>query len=688
MSNKYLYFLFWFLMLSTSGYTQEKEKTKKPNIVFILTDDLGFGDIGVLFQKFRVDQNNGSVPAILTPNLDALAKNGALLTQYAAAPVCAPSRASLLLGVSQGHANVRDNQFDKALEDNYTLGSVLQTAGYTTMAIGKWGLQGKEKAPDWPAHPLKRGFNEFYGYIAHSDGHEHYPKEGLVRGEKDVWHNYSEISEALDKCYTGDLFTAKAKDFIIDTHHKDKDQPFFLYLAYDTPHAALQLPTQAYPEGKGEKGGLQWLGNKGKMINTASGQPDSWIHPDFKNATYDHDGNSDSPPIIWPEIYKRYATIIRRIDDQVGDIVQLLGDLDIDKNTLLVFTSDNGPSKESYLSGNNKNYLPSFFQSYGPFDGIKRDVLEGGVRMPTIAFWPGTISAGTIVEEPSISYDWLPTFTEIAGLPAPVRTDGFSLYPFLTGANDGKSSRPIYIEYFNGGKTPAYEDFADINKNKKRGQMQMIRLENYIGLRYNIKTGDEDFKIYDITLDPHQKNDLAGKFGELQKQMKTQVLQLRMPNPTAPRPYDNIAIPASSPAKVQNGLKWKSFNFSAPWLAKTEHLDFSEHGTTRSINAFLKKHSEKDKLYLIEGFVNIPVEGYYTISLKTDGKAFLRVHDAAVIDADYNYIPGELKTGKVLLSKGYHPFKIYYTRFSKKMPFLEIKLKDEKSKSQELSFVD
>src|SRR5690606_1415890 len=130
----------------------------------------------------------------------------------------------------------RNNQFDKALEDNYTLGNVLQAAGYTTAAIGKWGLQGKATAPHWPAHPLKRGFDYYFGYIRHGDGHEHYPKEGRYRGKKEVWENYTDITEGLDKCYTGDLFTAAAKKYIIDHQQgKDAQKPFFLYLAYDTP---------------------------------------------------------------------------------------------------------------------------------------------------------------------------------------------------------------------------------------------------------------------------------------------------------------------------------------------------------------------------------------------------------------------------------------------------------------------
>ena len=175
-----------------------------------------------------------------------MANNGVQLPQqYCAAPVCAPSRASLLLGQSQGHANVRDNQFDKALEDNYTLGSVMQKAGYATVAIGKWGLQGKDnKAPNWTAHPLNRGFDYFLGYIRHKDGHEHYPKEGVYDGAKEVWENRTNIAAELDKCYTTDLWTAAAKKWITN-HEKGKDaqKPFFMYLAYDTPHAALELPT-------------------------------------------------------------------------------------------------------------------------------------------------------------------------------------------------------------------------------------------------------------------------------------------------------------------------------------------------------------------------------------------------------------------------------------------------------------
>ena len=188
------------LLLSFSNLTAQTPK--KPNIIFILTDDMGYGDVGVFFQKQRQESGDRSKPYELTPNLDMMASKGAKFTQqYCDAPVCAPSRASLLTGVNQGNANVRDNQFDKQLEDNHTLGTVMKQAGYNTVAIGKWGLQGvKEEGPYWPAHPLKRGFDSYYGYMRHKDGHEHYPFEGIYDGKKQVWSDYKEVSAGLSKC--------------------------------------------------------------------------------------------------------------------------------------------------------------------------------------------------------------------------------------------------------------------------------------------------------------------------------------------------------------------------------------------------------------------------------------------------------------------------------------------------------
>ena len=407
-----LLFLIIFLFATNIGFSQAahtsihtKKNIKKPNIIFILTDDMGYGDVGVFFQNQRREANKRNEPWEVSPYLDKMANGGAMLNQYCAAPVCAPSRASLILGQSQGHANVRDNQFDKAIDDNYTLGNVMQMAGYSTAAIGKWGLQGDPRwdkdGASWPAKPGNRGFDYFFGYMRHSDGHEHYPKEGLYAGKKEVYENNKEVSQEMDKCYTGDLWTAAAKNYIIKHENgKDKSKPFFMYLAYDLPHAVLELPTQAYPKGFGLHGGIQWTGTPGHMINTASGTPDSWVDPEYSHKTYDDDSNPSTPEVPWPDTYKRYATVNKRIDNMVEDVLVLLKDLGIADNTLVVFTSDNGPSKESYLPKSFVPNDPDFFDSFGPFDGIKRDVWEGGVREPTIAYWPGQIHPGNTNNQP------------------------------------------------------------------------------------------------------------------------------------------------------------------------------------------------------------------------------------------------------------------------------------------------
>ena len=285
------------LGMTTSTAGAQAKKPARPNILFILTDDLGYGDVGVFWQNQRREANRRGEPSHQTPNLDRMAAEGMRFTQhYCPASVCAPSRASLLSGVHQGHSNVRDNQFDKALENNHTLATMLKQAGYATVAIGKYGLQGETAhPPDWPAHPLNRGFDSYFGYMRHSDGHEHYPKEGLYRGVKEVWDDRTEVSAGLDKCYTADLWTARAKQWIVDHHRAQARQPFFMYLAFDTPHAVLELPTQAYPPGGGLHGGLQWIGKPGEMITTAHGKIDSWYHPDYASATWDNDNDPATP---------------------------------------------------------------------------------------------------------------------------------------------------------------------------------------------------------------------------------------------------------------------------------------------------------------------------------------------------------------------------------------------------------
>ncbi len=685
--------------LSGKALPRAGSPARRPNIIFILTDDQGYGDLGVFFQNQRALANDRSKPCERSPNLDRLAAGGAMLTQhYAAAPVCAPSRTSILSGLSQGHANVRDNQFDKAIEDNYNMASTLRDRGYATAAIGKWGLQGLDGTPpDWPAHPLRRGFDYFFGYMRHSDGHEHYPKEGLYDGPKEVWENYTSVAAGLDKCYTADLWTAAAKKYI--TAHaggKEAGKPFFLYLAYETPHAVLELPTQPYPAGGGLHGGIQWIGDAGHMINTASGTPDSWEHPDYAHATYDDDNNPATPEIPWPDTYKRYATANRRIDDGVGDLMLLLKELKIDSNTLIVYTSDNGPSIESYLPKGYVSNRPDFFDSFGPFDGIKRDNWEGGMRMPTIASWPGHIPAGITVTDPSISYDWAPTFLDVTGMPAPARMDGVSLLPSLTGAGRQRESL-VYSEYYFPGNTPDFKAFAPGHRGRLRNQMQSVRLGDYVGVRYNIKSKDDDFEIYDVVKDPGERYNLAAGAGDaatgvapgrLQQEMKDLVLQVRRPDTSAPRPYDTVLVPAlAEKGKITSGIGWKEYSGAFPWLPQVTGLSPALTGRAESPGVPAGKY--KNGVLYFYGYIRVPEDGDYGFYLKTDGEALLRIHDATVMETDSRHMKtgsrrietdsrhietgnGHIEkneiTATIKLKAGLHPFRLYYRKGSLKGP--------------------
>jgi uncharacterized sulfatase len=303
--------LFLMLGVSTNSFTHAdstkiesaiNRPAKQPNVIFVLVDDLGWGDLGVFFQNESTHDRKHK-----TPHLDKMAAEGMQLrAHYCPAPVCAPSRASLLLGVHQGNAEIRNNQFDKALPPNHTIGSMMKAAGYRTAMIGKYGLQGKgDSAQSWPAYPTKRGFDEFFGYVRHVDGHLHYPAHNWPLGNseshqtpKEVWWNENEVSANLQKCYTTDLFTAQSKKWIQQHQEQHADKPFFLCLTYDTPHAALQVPSVPYPAGLGINGGIQWTGEDGKMINTAVGEIDSFRHPDYTGKG-------------WSDVEERFARLGR-----------------------------------------------------------------------------------------------------------------------------------------------------------------------------------------------------------------------------------------------------------------------------------------------------------------------------------------------------------------------------------------
>ncbi|GAB3179380.1 sulfatase-like hydrolase/transferase [Telluribacter humicola] len=652
------------VLLSQIACRKPAEKSsaaqKSPNIIFILTDDLGYGDLGVLFQNGRETQGK---PFFKTPHLDEMARQGLLLTRhYVPAPVCAPSRASLMLGQHQGHANIRNNQFDKALADNHTLASVMKEAGYATGIVGKWGLQGLEgnSPTTWEAYPTKRGFDYFLGYVRHRDGHNHYPAHNArERPPVELYHGQEEISKQLKGVYTADLFTAGAKKWIIDQKQKQSNKPFFLYLAYDTPHAGLQVPASPYPAGGGLKGGIQWKGKAGSFINTVSDTIDYYIHPDYASKD-------------WPDEQKRHATMVRRIDDSIGDLMQLLKDLDIDENTLVIFTSDNGPHTESYGYG---PYKPTFFDSYGVMDGIKRDVWEGGIRVPTIVRWPGHTPVGQRNDTPSGFHDWLPTFAQLAGVPSPANTDGLSLVPTLTGKANQQQPSTVYIEYQVNGNTPDFEIFEASHQGQAHGEMQVLYLDGYKGIRTNIHSSQNNFKIYDTRSDAKEKNDLSSStpyFQELQKRMKERVLRLRRPDTSAVRPYDTVAIPAIAEVQpMEEGLEYGVYEVTTPWTPVPGSLAVKPKkvGQSKGLDLSMRTR-DKDIVIEYQGLLEVPQTGEYTFTIQTDGGAVLRLHDATILDADKGYKSGTTLSSRVYLEKGFHPLRLVYAGGAETVPTL------------------
>ena len=678
------------LILTSGGVCAEK-----PNIIFILADDLGYGDIGVLWQNDKVGDKK-----MKTPFFDQMANEGMILNRhYCPAPVCAPSRGSLLTGLHQGHANVRNNQFDKALENNHNLASTLKKAGYFTAIIGKYGLQGKVKggkkagSPNtWPAYPTKRGFDYFFGYVQHVAGHTHYPSHLTTKHKSDLYDQDKNIASDLSKCFTPDLFTARAKKLIIDEVNDGDEQPFFLYLAYDTPHAALQLPTVAYPgwnpnkpnddSGFGLKGGVQWLGKSGAMINTAIGEIDTYRHPD-------HTTNVQN---TWSDLEERQAGLVRRMDDNIGDLRKTLKDLGIEKNTLIIFSSDNGPHAASYYNKEETRdgspYKASSFQGYGPFEGIKRDCWEGGIREPSFAVWPGSIPEGSRSEQTSQFHDWLPTFCEVAGITPPARTDGTSLLPTLTGKGEQKPTT-TYIEYNGNKSTPNYTDFKN-HKNTRRGDCQVIFLDGYKGIRVNVRDAKNDFEIYDIQNDPTESHNLtktSPEFKKLNQRMKDKVLQIRMPDISAKRPWDHAPIPsASEPSQLKKGLTVKTYQGNWEWVPEFRNLTSTSKSTVTSLSSPELGTLASVGGVLCEGFINVPSAGKWTFTMSSQANVHLKLHEKMLFDNDYNHTTKETSVS-VELQAGYHPIRLYMTHTKEATPPISLEWKSEDSStSKELTF--
>lgn len=628
----------------------------KPNVILILIDDMGWGDL----PSYQAERKKRGLPAMENPGFARLENEGMLLRRhYSSAPLCAPARSSLFTGVHQGHAKtVRDRLFDIPIEDAPTLGTVMQSAGYKTACIGKWGIGGGTERAGTPqqssAYPTKRGFDYYFGYLDHQGGHHHYPKESKYPGTRNgIWDMERCVTEDCDKAYSVDLLTARAKKWIIDTQRTTSKQPFFLTLTHIAVHNKLQIPTGPYPPGRGVKGGVQWLGRPHRLVNTAEGEIDSYIDPRYADKK-------------WPMSARRYATMVARLSDSFEDLVQTLKDLRIDNETIIILTSDNGPHNEG---GQN----PQFFRNYGPFDGIKQDIWEGGLREPTIVRWPGKVAAGSTTDHPSQFHDWMATLADLGGVRAPFRCDGVSLSPTLLDKGNQAPSR-IYGEYDTRGSdlcaTPRYADILPSRRGKPRNQEQMVYVGKYKGARSNIQSHADPFHIYDTLADPGERHDLMNtpEGEKLQQIMHNQVLRMRRTYDYAHekrrtvvvRPYDEEFVPALTPQETPPRLR--------PLTAASAQVRLRPYGVRART------------LYL-----QVPEDGRYFFFMRTPArqgaKAFVRLHDMHLLDADFKYAPGSevsssmgenttecdpARTGQkpVLLQKGLHPLHLETVGFS------------------------
>ena len=404
---------------------------EKPNVVFIMADDLGYGDLGCFGQE-----------KIKTPHLDRMAAEGMKLTSfYAGATVCAPSRCVLMTGKHTGRCRVRGNagsEIQRLHDEDVTVAEMFKKAGYVTGMFGKWGLGDLLGSS---GHPNKQGFDEFYGYLSQYHAHNYYPTFLIRNGEKVKLRNvpFKEndrgagwAKERVD--YTHDLIVAEGMKWLAANHRK----PFFLYLPFTIPHANN--------EGTGGTGNGQEV-------------PDYGIY-----------AKED-----WPDPDKGQAAMITRMDRDIGALMSKLAEYGIAEKTLVIFTSDNGHHKE----GGNR---PEFFDANGPLRGMKRTLFEGGIRVPTIAWWPGTIKPGTASDHAGYFGDFFATACELAGQPLPDGLQSVSFLPALTGKNQ-KQHAYLYWEFYEQGSRQAvrFGDWKAIREPMLDGTVALYNLKDDLG---------------------------------------------------------------------------------------------------------------------------------------------------------------------------------------------------------------
>lgn len=440
------------LVVNAKGKKEIEKDGRAPNVIYILADDLGYGDLGCYGQT-----------KIMTPHIDKMAEEGLLFTQhYAGCTVSAPSRGSLMTGLHTGHSEIRGN---KEIEPEgqqplstgtYTLGRLMQSAGYQTGLFGKWGLG----YPESESTPLKMGFDAFYGYNCQRMAHSYYPDHLWKNNEKVVLTDNTDNSR---KVYSQQLIHEEALSFI----RENKDKPFFAMLTYTLPHAELNLPHDSIYQ----------------------------LYADsFEELPYD--GKTGYYPVDKPRA--SFAAMVSKLDYYVGEVLDELKSLGIDDNTIVIFTSDNGPHAEGGAD-------PDFFDSYGPLKGLKRDVYEGGIRVPFIVRYPDEIKGGQKSDHVSAFWDMMPTFSDLAGysLPDSIQTDGISILPTLFNSGEQKEHEYLYWEFHELGGRIAV----------RSGDWKAVLLDAKKGF-------DQPIELYNLSDDIHEDRNLAVQYPDKVEEMR------------------------------------------------------------------------------------------------------------------------------------------------------------------------
>ncbi|WP_139957017.1 arylsulfatase [Flavicella sediminum] len=447
-------------LCSCVGSSQKKKKPSKPNIIYILADDLGIGDLSTYGQK-----------KFQTPNIDAMAAQGMKFTQhYSGAAVCAPSRSTLMTGQHTGHTSIRGNKELKGQDgqtpmpaSSFTIAEMLKKEGYTTGAFGKWGLGYVGSEGD----ALNQGFDTFYGYNCQRRAHRYYPDY--------IWSNHEKVVlEGNDWTNTVTYAPDKIHEATLAFIEDNKDKPFFAYVPIVLPHAELISPKDSLLQ--------KYIGKFDEVPFTNPYASD--YGPDIIRNKY----CTQATP------YAAFASMVDRMDIYVGQIIAKVEELGIADNTIIMFTSDNGPHN---AGGAN----PEYFNSAAGFKGIKRDLYEGGIRAPFIVKWPGKIKEGSVNKHVSAFWDVMPTLAEIIGVDTPAQSDGLSFLPSLLNEKNQKTHDYLYWEY------------------SIKGGRKAVRMGKWKGVLYNA-TNNSEVELYNLELDETESTNIAAAHPEIVEKIK------------------------------------------------------------------------------------------------------------------------------------------------------------------------